>query len=188
MIMNRKIHFLAIATAVTLLFGCEKNPLSDVESGDWNHERNIIGIRFNGQIGDASILRRENNAQIEFTYNTSASVDFSAIEITGLEISYGASASVIKGQKLNFENANRQSTITVTPVHGEPLNWVITLEPFTETLLGTWNIDKLIVFGGTGPDYGGAAVLKMTDKSWCWSTTTGPAAEEDNTLTFELTG
>ena len=187
--MNRTAYFLTIMTTVTLfLFSCQKDPLEEVNNGDWNHERNIINIRFKGQIGDATVIRNENDAGIEFTYNTATSTDYRAIEIDELEISYGAAASVKKGESLNFENADRQATVTVTPVHGEPLNWVITLVPFTESLLGEWNISKLVVFGGTGPEYGGAVVLNMTDKPWCWSSTYGPKAEQNNTLTFELTG
>lgn len=186
--MKRIIIPLAILTAAILLTGCEKDPLTDVESGDWNHERNILGIRFDGQIGKASILRNENDARIEFLYYSSTSPDLSAVEILEMEISFGASASVAKGQSLNFENPDKKATVTITPVNGEPLEWIITLVPFSESLLGTWDIDKLVVFGGTGPDYGGAAVLNMTDKPWCWSATNGPAAEEDNTLTFALEG
>ncbi|MFO7368963.1 MAG: hypothetical protein R6X09_01695 [Bacteroidales bacterium] len=186
--MKRIIIPLAILTAAILLKGCEKDPLTDVESGDWNHERNILGIRFDGQIGKASILRNENEARIEFKYYSSTSPDASAVEILEMEISYGASSSVTKGQSLNFENPDKKATVTITPVNGEPLEWTITLIPFSESLLGTWDIDKLVVFGGTGPDYGGAAVLNMTDKPWCWSATNGPAAEEDNTLTFALEG
>ena len=45
-----------------------------------------------------------------------------------------------------------------------------------------------MVYGGTGPEYGGAAVVVMTSKSWVWPAKGGPAAEQDNTLTFTLTG
>jgi hypothetical protein len=45
-----------------------------------------------------------------------------------------------------------------------------------------------VVYGGTGPEYGGAAVLALTDKPWIWPATGGPAAELDNTLVFEMTG
>ena len=185
--MNVKEYLFIITTVALLLFSCKKDPLSEVDSGDWNHERNIIGIRFNGQVGDATIVRNGDTATIQFTYNTAASEDLSAIEIIELEISYGATASVSTGQTLDFE-ADSQAVITVTPVHGEPLDWQITLVPFSESLLGQWYIDKLAVFGGTGPEYGGAAVLYMTQKPWCWDPVTGPSAEEDNILTFELTG
>lgn len=186
--MNRIFYFLIVTTLSLFISGCEKNPLSDIESEDWNRERNIIGIAFEGQIGTASIIRNDTEAKIEFTYYNSAGGDLSDVKIQSLEISCGAVSSVQKGGTLNFENPGKQASISITPVNGEPLEWTITLIPFSESLLGTWDIDKLVVFGGTGPEYGGAAVLNMTDKPWCWSATNGPATEEDNTLTFALEG
>jgi len=185
--MNRKYYILLLISAAMLLLSCQKDPLADVNSGDWNHERNIIGITFKGQVGKAIISRDGDQASIEFTYNPSVSDDYSAIEIAKLELSYGATASISTGETLNFENPNQQAVITVTPANGEPLDWVITLVTFSESLLGEWNVSKLIVFGGTGPEYGGAAVIPMTDKPWCWDASTGPATEEDNTFTFTLT-
>jgi hypothetical protein len=183
--LNRILIFLA---TTALLFACQKDPLKEVNDGDWNKEKNIIGITFNGQVGNATVTRDGDKGTIRFTYNTATSDDFSAIAITELEISYGATASVSVGKTLNFENAKDSAVITITPVHGKPMDWTITLTPFTETLLGTWSITGLVVYGGTGAQYGGAGVVEMTDKSWCWNATTGPAAEKDNALTFTLTG
>lgn len=174
--------------AISVLSACQKDPLDEVNDGNWNKEKNILGISFNGQVGNATITRNGDIATIEFTYNTSVSEDFSAIEITALEVSYGAKASATVGETLNFENSENSAAITITPVHGDPLNWTIKLSPFNETILGTWNITALSVYGGTGPVYGGASVAEMTDKSWCWDASTGPAAEKNNTLTFTLSG
>ncbi len=178
---------LLFLTVLVTSWGCQKDPLAEINEGDWNKERNIIDITFNGQIGEATITRDGDNANIVFKYNTDAGA-LASVKINAMEISYGASASVTVGETLNFDNANSSATITITPANGEPLQWVITLSPFTETLLGTWNIAGLYVYGGTGPEYGGAALLKMTDKPWCWNATNGPAAENDNALTFTLTG
>lgn len=178
---------LIILTATLTLAGCQKDPLAEVNEGAWNKERNIIDITFNGQIGDATITRTNDAATISFKYNTGAG-PVNSVMIKAMEISYGASTSVSVGQTLNFDNASSSATVMVTPANGEPLEWTITLTPFTETILGTWNISGLYVYGGTGPDYGGAALLKMTDKPWCWDATTGPVAEQDNTLTFTLDG
>jgi hypothetical protein len=43
------------------------------------------------------------------------------------------------------------------------------------------------VYGGTGPEWGGGAVMNLTDKD-VWPATGGPEAEFDNTLVFEFTG
>lgn len=181
-------YMLFALAAISLLNACQKDPLEEVNDGNWNKERNIIGISFNGQVGNATINRDGDIATIEFTYNTAVSEDLSTITVTALEISYGANASVSVGDVLNFDNTDNTATITVTPVHGDPLNWTIKLNQFTETLLGTWNITNLSVYGGTGAVYGGAAVIEMTDKPWCWDASTGPSAEKDNTLTFTLDG
>jgi len=174
--------------AVLTIAGCQKDPLDIVNEGAWNNERNILGITFTDQVGLTTITRNSDSATVSFTYNTSASADLSAIEISSLEVSYGATASVAAGETLNFENADKTASITVTSAKGETLEWTITLEPFTEVLIGDWNVSSLLVYGGTGPEWGGAAVIKMTDKSWCWDAGTGPAAEEDNIFTFEFTG
>ena len=185
----KPIKYIALTlAAISTLAACQKDPLEEVNDGDWNKERNIIGITFNGQVGEPTITRNGDVATIGFTYNTSLSADFSAIAVTALEISYGAKASVAVGDALNFENETNSATVTVTPVHGKPLTWKITLTPFTETLLGTWNITGLSVYGGTGAVYGGSSVVEMTEKSWCWNSSNGPAAEKNNTLTFTLEG
>jgi len=176
-----------VLAAVLTLSGCQKDPLADVNEGKWNKERNIIRITFNGQIGDAVASRDGDVATVNFKYNTLAG-ELSAVKLNSMEISYGASASLSVGQTLNFDNETNSATITITSAQGETLDWVVTLTKFTETLVGTWSISGLYVFGGTGPDYDGAAVLKMTDKPWCWDATTGPAAEQDNSLTFTLIG
>lgn len=71
---------------------------------------------------------------------------------------------------------------------GETRNYTITVSEFTETLVGTWDVKKLTIYGGTGPEFGGGAVMQLTDKPWCWSETYGPQAECDNVLTFTMTG
>lgn len=184
----RKITYIALFLLGLSMFGCIKDPMSEITDGNWNKERNIINITFDGQVGNATVTRNGEEGTISFTYNTSTSKDFSAIKIGAMEISYGASASVKAGETLNFENTAKSATITVTPVNGEPLNWIVKLNPFTETLLGTWDITGLWVYGGTGPEYGGAGIVKMSDKSWCWPASEGPDKEQDNILTFTMDG
>jgi hypothetical protein len=179
---------IALTLAVTsLLSGCQKNPLDEVNAGKWNKERNVLDIEFTGQVGDAEISRDGDNATITFTYNTSVGEDISAIQITKMDVSYGATASVSEGQTLNFSNASDTAVITVTPVHGDPFNWVVKLIPFTEELLGTWSITGLYVYGGTGDIYGGTSLHLMTSVL-VWDSSTGPSAEMDNSLTFTLSG
>jgi hypothetical protein len=169
-------------------YACQSDPMAEILDGNWNKERNILNINFENQVGTATIVREGNKAQIDFTCNTTNMTSLSAIKINLLEVSFEASSSVSAGDALNFENTDKKATITITPLNGEPLEWTIILHPFNESLLGTWDIKGLYVYGGTGPAYGGASVEKMSDKSWCWSTTDGPAKEQDNYLTFTLDG
>lgn len=184
----RKLKYITLFLIMATLLSCQKDPMSEITDGKWNKERNIINLSFEGQVGTTTISRAGDVATINFTYNTSNSANFSAIKINALELSYQATASVKVGETLNFENATKTATISVTPANGEPLTWVIKLFPFTETLLGVWDITSLYVYGGTGPEYGGAGIIKMSDKPWCWPATEGSSAEQDNFLTFTLTG
>lgn len=168
------------------LVACKENLTEEVDNGEWNKERNILGITFEGQIGKAIISRDGSDAHLTFTYNVAVG-EIDAVKIKDIEISYGATSSITIGENLNFDNENKSASIEITPKHGDPLTWIIYLEEFEEPLLGSWNIAGLYVFGGTGPSYGGAAIIKMSSKSWCWPSD-GPQAEEDNIVTFELDG
>jgi hypothetical protein len=90
------------------------------------------------------------------------------------------------GDALDFSNG--QASFTVTSTLGETRTYTIHVSEFTESLLGTYQVNALTVYGGTGPEWGGGAVMQLADKPWCWSDTYGPDAECDNTLTFTLTG
>ena len=172
-----------------LIVSCQKDPLDEVNSGIWNKERNIVDVSFRGQIGDITNYREGDSATISFTCNTAEITDLSKVEITSLELSVGATASVTKGDYLNFNNNDNTAKITVTAAYGgKSLDWTIKLVPFNEELVGTWKISGLYVYGGTGAAYGGSSLVEMRSKSWCWNSKTGPAAEMDNTLTFALTG
>ncbi len=161
----RKLNYIVLFLLTATMFACTKDPMSEITDGKWNMERNIINITFEGQVGNAVVTRNGDVATINFTYNTSTSKDFSAIKIGAMEVSYGATASVKAGETLNLENAGKSATITVTPANGAPLDWVVKLTPFTETLLGVWDITGLWVYGGTGPAYGGAGGVGQQPKA-----------------------
>jgi len=185
----KPIKTLLILVVVALAcMSCQKDPLEEVNEGLWNKERNILGITFHGQIGDAVLSRKGDTATIQFIYNTASGSDLSKVALSAMELSYGASASFSVGDTLNFDNAEKMDSILVTASNGNSLYWYITLTPFTEALLGTWKISGLYVYGGTGAQWGGAALFKMSDRNWCWKPSGGPAAEQDNMLTFTLTG
>lgn len=186
--MKEGLKILALLLLVSQL-SCVEDPWDDVAGGEWNNERNVIDIKFENQIGVATITRTdEDSGVIAFTINAGAVEDLTAIRLSSMQLSYGASASLAVGESLNFENEARTATFTVTAATGKSREYAVTVTPFEETILGTYKITNLVVYGGTGPEYGGAAVIPMMDKPWVWSDADGPGAELDNTLTFELEG
>lgn len=131
--------FILVMMVTTLFLGCQKDPLKDITEGSWNKERNIINISFSDQIGKTTITRTDTDAIITFL---DFAEDFSTIEVTGLEVSYGASSSVAVGQKLDFSNPDKTATITITPVNGEPLTWIVKAGKYVNPYKGTWGIQS----------------------------------------------
>lgn len=129
-------YILATLIAVAI-FGCQKDPLTEINDGSWNKERNIINIAFADQIGKVSIKRDGEKALIEFS---DYSDNFGAIEVKSLELSYGATSSVVAGGKLNFDNPDKTATIIVTPANGEPLTWTLKASKYTNPYTGTWSV------------------------------------------------
>jgi len=178
--------YIMVIAVSTALFGCQKDPLSEITDGSWNRERNILNISFTGMIGNPTIERQGDNATIEFLYNANLGADFSAIKVTSLEVSFGAEASVAVGQTLDFNNADNTAVITVNPVNGEPFNWIVKLNPFTEPLDGNWNIAEmkiLINIMGDFPEWGGT-----WDESNMSVYLTESSFEMDNVLSFVFEG
>lgn len=168
---------------------CVNDLQDDINDGNWNHERQVLDIKFENQVGVATIETLDaKTGIIDISINVDAVPDLSSIKIASLQLSYQATASVGVGDALNFENDARSASITVQATTGETRTYTITAGEFTEDILGTWEVGSLWIWGGTGPEYGGGAVMKLSDKSWCWNNGTGPEAEEDNTLTFTLDG
>ena len=130
--------YILVIMITAILSGCQKDPLSVVNDGAWNKERNILNISFAGQVGSTTITRDGNTATIEFL---SYSDDFSAIAVNALEVSFGASASVSVGEKLNFNNPDHSATIKITPVNGEPLDWTIKVALYDNPYAGTWGVE-----------------------------------------------
>jgi hypothetical protein len=178
-----------IVTVMLFQVSCVKDPLEYIETGEWNNERSILDIKFENQVGKAEINRIDDNTgEIIISINIDAIPDFSNILLESVQLSYGAKSSIDIGESLSFENPDKSAIVEVTSPTGKVREYTIIANSFQETLLGTYNITNLVVYGGTGPEYGGGAVLSMTSKPWIWPETGGPEAELDNTLTFILTG
>lgn len=185
--MKKTIYILLAFIALTQI-GCQNDPLEDIQKGNWNNERSILGIKFENQVGKAVITRVDDaTGEINLAINIDAVPNLTSIKIKELVLSYKATSNVLEGQTLNFENATKSNTLTVTSPTGKERVYTIKVSSFTETIIGTFNITNLVVYGGTGPEYGGGEVIVMSNKPWLW-TTDGPEKEKDNFLVFTMTG
>lgn len=181
---------LVVSLIVVAIFqqSCVKDPLADIEEGKWNNERSVLSIKFKNQVGTAEIRRIDDaKGGIYIKLNVDAIPDLSKVELEKILLSYRATCSIQPGSTLDFNNAERKATITVTSQNGKTREYTIYATEFSETLIGTWTIDDLVLYGGTGPEWWGGAVLSLLDKPWCWKGENSPQAECDNTLTFTMT-
>jgi hypothetical protein len=177
-----KIFYFFLAMMLTVVSSCVKDPYDGVVS----NERSIEAVSVGGglmQVGPAAVDRQAGYVSVPVIDNGNA--NFSTVT-ANIQPSYKATTQPASGETVNF--TNNKYTYTVIAESGKTREWVVELVPFTETILGTYKITGQVVYGGTGPEYGGGAVMNLTDKPWVWPASGGPAAEFDNTLTFEFTG
>ncbi len=140
-----KFKYFPLVAAMLLLFSCQKDPLEDIESGDWNHERNVLSINVQNQIGPAAITRNESTQKIT-VYVDPDGLDYAAVKINSLILSYKATADVEEGGTLNFDNPEYKSQITVTSQTGRSLTWDIILEPYEWFYVNEWKIKEQRIF------------------------------------------
>lgn len=168
---------------------CVKDLQDEINDGKWNHERQVVDIKFENQVGLATIEATDaTTGIIDIAINVAAVPDLSNIKLASLQLSYQAEASLKVGESLNFENADHSAKMTVKAMTGETREYTIRASEFKEEIVGSWSIQALTIWGGTGPEYGGGAVMALSDKPWCWNEATGPGAECDNTLIFTMEG
>lgn len=113
--------------------------------------------------------------------------DLSTIEITGLEVSYGATTNVSVGNTLDF-STNNTSSIVVTSEAGEAADWTINLvvevAPGESIIEGTWNIDQIGMYCDlfTWESWGWDKYVPITDYL------AEAIPEQDNKIIFVLSG
>lgn len=149
----KKIKYFPLVAAVLLLFSCQKDLMEEINSGDWNHERNVISITLQNQIGPAAIVRNESTQQIT-AYVDPDGLDYAAVKIDALVLSYKATADVGQGATLNFDNPEYKSQLTVTSQTGKSLTWDIVLQPYDWFYVNEWNIKEERIF--ISQEYGSA--------------------------------
>jgi hypothetical protein len=178
-------HLSYVFLLIAVLFSaCEKDPSAGIKSHERDIESFSVGAGFT-QVGPATIDQDSSKVYVKILMQ--GTVDFSKVTPTVIT-SYKSTVSPASGSTINFAAGNNQTTYTVTAQSGQTRTWTVVLQPFTENLLGTWTIQDLTVYGGTGPQYGGGAVFTLESKTSDFDPVTGPAAELDNTLTFTYTG
>ena len=176
-------HFFGIVILIVVV-SCVKDPYDDVIS----NERSIEAVSLGGgliQVGPAVVDRESGHVSVQVLVDENT--DLSSVEPV-IQASYRATTQPASGEQIDFASGDNKHTYTVVAESGKTREWVIELVPFTETLPGTYKITGQVVYGGTGPEYGGGAVMNLTDKPWVWPDDGGPEAEFDNTLVFEFTG
>lgn len=181
-----KLKYLAGFFVLLCLASCKNDPWDDVADGKWNHDRTIVEIKFEGQTGVPVITNLDGTAgEIELQLAVDLVPDMSKVKIEQLTLSYEATSSVGVGDTVDFTQENPK--IVVTATSGETRDYALTMTRFEESLVGNYAISASWVYGGTGPSYGGAALMAPEKKSWCWDENGyGPAAEYDDYLEFTL--
>jgi len=170
-----------------LVTACQKNLSNDLASDTWNHERGIMSIRLEHQLGDPVIVRDEyGSSEIKIYVNLQAMTS-NELELQQLSLSYGATSDAQVGQKISFDNDN-SATIRITSQSGQTRDWLVQLLPFDDPILGTWNIRKLEVYGGTNPSSGSTNVVNIGTLNLMNRTAPHLSTELDNILTFTLEG
>ena len=180
----RSIHFSLTIMLIVFVSSCVKDPFDDVVS----NERSIEAVSLGGgliQVGPAIVNRAEGHVSVQVLVDENT--DLSSVEPI-IQASYRAKTEPASGETVNFAATDNKHTYTVFSESGKSREWIVELIPFTETLPGTYQITGQVVYGGTGPEWGGGAVLNLTDKPWIWPEEGGPSVEFDNTLVFEFTG
>jgi hypothetical protein len=165
-----------------LLSACQKDPSAGIKS----HERAIETFSLGKglvQVGPAVVDRDSSKVTVKVLIQPGT--DLSKVSPT-IITSYKSTIVPASGATVNFAGNNDQAIYTVTAETGETRKWTVILVPFSEALIGTYTIQDLTLYGGTGPQYGGGGVFTLESKN-VWPAD-GPVAELDNTLTFTYTG
>jgi len=186
--MKKIIYILTLALMAMFTFSCQDDPWDDISDGAWNKEHRVISIKFEGQAGLPTIENiDQTTGTIDLQLATDWVADFSQVEVLNLELSYDGISSISEGDKIDFSGEN--PSFSVSSPNGQTRTYTINMTKFSESLCGYYSITGSKVWGGTGPEYGGGALMSPEIKSWCWNTNGyGPTAEYDDYIEISLTG
>lgn len=131
--MNR---FIIPAVMAVAAISCTKTINADLE----NRDVSLLELRLNGQMGTAVIERTDEAASATVYVMAAEDFDWSAVEVEGIVVSYGATASASAGDKLNFNNPERRASVTVSSASGNSMKWWIYIKPYDAFYVGRWRI------------------------------------------------
>ena len=184
--------------AGALLGGCYENESSAPDMVDpWLRERTPVSFRLENQIGEAVIThdwRHDDEGAVSVRLVTGAINDMAAVKVEGIELQYGATASVQAGSTLDLSSG--KGSFVVTAETGETREYSVSYSAFEEPLEGVYLFDPrggildgsapksaFIVLGG----FDGSIVMSTAmDKWWQWGEGYMPTDEDDNKVSFKL--
>jgi len=173
----RKVTILfTICILVAFGFSCDKE-------ADQNKYCELFSISFEGQTGDTDIDRDYNEVAFQiFTDN------LSAVRISEMTLSDGATPSTAVGETLDFSNENNTADLTITSESGEKTKaYTIFMDNLAPDFVGSWKMTS-----GTNRY---SFQVKYCDGGDCSLETsidpavfTNGSAAADNTINFTLDG
>ncbi len=156
--------------------------------------RLVSGVFYEVEGNQASYAVEAKGGNVEFKVATNT-----AFEVTvGAEWITYVETKAVEEKTLTFavaanEGEAREASVKVASGETE-LTFTVAQEGGfvpapVETLVGAYKIKKIWVYGGTGPQYGGAGWYPIFEKTWFFDQTTGHGigAELDNYFEFTLT-
>ncbi|MBQ0077524.1 MAG: hypothetical protein KBS55_02680 [Bacteroidales bacterium] len=186
-----KTRLIALLALAGLFAACNPESKDPGKTGGGSHERSIISIAFEGQIGESTIEATDaTTGTISFQIATDLVEDMSKVKVTSIVVSYGATASVKTGETIDLTTA--EPVITVTSEAGDKRDYALRMDAFTESFAGCYSITGYTLVGGLGADQGWAwgtmEVCAPEVKSWCWDASGyGPTADYDDYLEIACT-
>jgi len=172
-------RYLSLLAGALILFSCQKDPMEDVNDGNWNKERNIISVAVQNQLGPSFVTRDETSQHVE-VYVDTRGLDYASVEMKSLVLSYNATSNVKVGDKLNFNNDTHSTLIVIKAATGGELTWTLTLVPYDGFYLDTWNVKEQRIF--VNQEWG-----SMFDKEMS-SVVAKASLENDNLIEWKFEG
>lgn len=80
--MKKIIKIILLACIAFTQQACQKDVMDDINEGGWNHERSLLNIQFENQVGTATIENiDETTGSVELSINVDAAPDLSNIKL-----------------------------------------------------------------------------------------------------------